>query len=62
MGILSWNCHGIGQHRATPTLKDLVRSHKVDVVFLCETLAIVSKIEEVQNIEDHWLLWCSREE
>lgn len=38
MIVLSWNCRGLGNLSAIPSLKDLTRSHKPDVIFLCETL------------------------
>jgi exonuclease III len=44
MSLLSWNCRGLGNSSAVPTLRDLVRKYKVDVIFLCETLVHANKI------------------
>ena len=49
MIILSWNCRGLGQPSAVPSLRDLVRCHKPDVVFLCETLSTSIRMEEVKR-------------
>lgn len=48
MKIISWNCRGLGNLRAVPTLKDLIRCHRPDVLVLMETLAIVRRIEEIR--------------
>lgn len=45
--ILSWNCRGLGHLSAVPTLKNLIRSHKPDFIFLYETLVNENKIEDV---------------
>lgn len=50
MIILSWNCRGMGHPSAVPSLRDLVRSHKPDVMFLCETLCHANKIEDITRI------------
>lgn len=39
MSCFSWNCRGLGNPRAVLTLRELVKTHKVDFVFLFETLA-----------------------
>lgn len=48
MIILSWNCRGLGHPRAVPILCELIKAHKVDVVFLSETLVHGVKIEEIK--------------
>lgn len=37
MIILCWNCRGLGNPRTVQVLKDLVLSHRPDLVFLSET-------------------------
>jgi exonuclease III len=49
MSILSWNCRGLGNPSAIPTLKDLVRTYQPDAMFLCETLVHANKITEIKN-------------
>jgi exonuclease III len=48
MSIISWNCRGLGNPRAVPTLRDLARKYRVEVIFLCETLVHANKIEETR--------------
>lgn len=47
MNLLSWNCRGLGNKRAVRVLGELLKSHKLDLVFLSETLSISNKIEEI---------------
>lgn len=47
MKILSWNCRGLGSPRIVRVLGDLVRVHKPDFLFLCETIAFSNKVEEM---------------
>lgn len=47
MSILSWNCHRLGHQRAIPALKDLVRVHRPNIIFLCETWYDARKANEV---------------
>ncbi|XP_057791345.1 uncharacterized protein LOC131008488 [Salvia miltiorrhiza] len=49
MNSLSWNCRGLGHPLAIPTLCGLVRAHKANFVFLCETISQKQKIEEIRN-------------
>lgn len=49
MKILSWNCRGLGSPEAVPVLRNLLRFHNPDLVFLIETLATARKIEEVRR-------------
>lgn len=48
MKILSWNCRGLGQPQAIPVIREFVTTHRPEVVFLFETLASTSKVEEVR--------------
>lgn len=48
MIVLSWNCRGLGQPLAIPTLCELVRVHRPRVIFLFETLAHKNRVEEVR--------------
>lgn len=43
MNIVSWNCRGMGNLRAVPNLKDLIRTYKTNILFLFETLVHVKK-------------------
>ncbi|XVF80912.1 hypothetical protein PTKIN_Ptkin15bG0113100 [Pterospermum kingtungense] len=47
MIVLSWNCRGLGQPQTVNVICELVRTHKVSVVLLFETLAHSNKVEEV---------------
>jgi len=38
----------LGNPSAVPTLRDLVRKYKSDVIFLSETLVHANKIEEIR--------------
>jgi len=49
MIVLSWNCRGLGHPDAVPSLRDLIRHHKPDIIFLCETLCHANKIEEIRQ-------------
>jgi len=44
MNIISWNCRGLGNVKAVPALKDLVRVYNPDIVILIETLVHNNKI------------------
>ncbi|KAG5012202.1 hypothetical protein JHK86_024463 [Glycine max] len=48
--ILSWNCRGLGILHAVPILRDLVWSHKLNVMFLSKTLVHANKVEEINRI------------
>lgn len=48
MNCLSWNCRGLGQPPAIPTLCELVRARRPEVIFLSETLAHRARIDEVK--------------
>ena len=44
MNVISWNCRGLGNVKAVPALKDLVRVYKPDIVILNDTLVHNNKI------------------
>lgn len=46
MNCLAWNCRGLGNFRTVRALNDLVRGHKPDILFLCETISVATKIEK----------------
>lgn len=48
MKLLSWNVRGLGQPRAFPSVRELVKTHKADIVFLSETLSDLNKIEDLR--------------
>ena len=49
MIVISWNCQGLGDPRAVQVLGEIIHSRHPDVVFLCETLVLADKIEEIQS-------------
>ncbi|KAL8536504.1 hypothetical protein ACS0TY_011922 [Phlomoides rotata] len=48
MILLGWNCMGLGHPAAIPTLCELVRACRPDVIFLSEMLSHNNKIEEIR--------------
>lgn len=48
MIVLAWNCRGLGHPAAILFLCRLVYARRPDVIFLCETLSCVNKIEEIR--------------
>lgn len=46
MNIISWNCRGLGNLRAGPSLKHLVRMYNLVAIFLYETLVHSNKVKE----------------
>lgn len=49
MNYLSWNSRGLGNSRAVRVLRDLVKTHKPDLLFLSETLVNGNKIRELSG-------------
>lgn len=49
MNLLGWNCRGMGSPRAIRILKDLVKSHNPDFVFLSETLVNSDVMTEIAD-------------
>ena len=57
MNIISWNCRGLGNVKAVPSLKDLIRVYKSDIVILIETLVDSNKISDlcyILGFENHF--------
>ncbi|KAL8492823.1 hypothetical protein ACS0TY_024136 [Phlomoides rotata] len=48
MIVLSWICRGLGNPAAIPSLCELVRVQRPDIIFLFETLSYGVKIEELR--------------
>ena len=46
---LAWNCRGINNPRAVRVVCEMVRSHRVDILFLIETISHAKKIEEIRR-------------
>ena len=49
MTIESWNYRGLGNILAVQVLRELVRTHIVDFIFLFETLCHSNRAEEVRH-------------
>jgi exonuclease III len=45
MKLLAWNCRGLGRGTAARALRSLIRTHKPDLLFLCETKLSASSIQ-----------------
>lgn len=59
MNLLGWNCRGMGSPRAIRILRDLVKSHNPDFVFLSETLAdteVMTDIAEKLGFADSFVI------
>lgn len=48
MIALSWNCRGLGNAATVPTISELVRARKPDIVFLFETLSYGVRLESIR--------------
>lgn len=48
MNILAWNCRGLGNPRAVPVLRELIRASRPDVIFLFKTLVAQSRIDVIK--------------
>lgn len=48
MIVLSWKCRGLGNLHTVSAMKDLTRTHKPDIIFLCETLVHETKVQELK--------------
>ena len=46
---LSWNYRGLGNILTIHVLREFVRTHKVDFIFLFETLCHSNRVEEVRR-------------
>ena len=49
MKLLSWNCRGICNASTVQTLKTQIKGARLDLIFLTETKATVSRMEFVRN-------------
>lgn len=49
MKILCWNCRGLCSPEAVPVLRNPIRFHTPDVLFLVETIADASRVEDVNR-------------
>ncbi|XP_074374406.1 uncharacterized protein LOC141714808 [Apium graveolens] len=49
MNAIGWNCRGVGSSRTVQVLKEMIKSHKPDFLFLSETLADSKKIESLSS-------------
>lgn len=45
--IFTWNCRGLGSPRVVLSLHELVKKHKLDVIFLIETLINRNKLADI---------------
>lgn len=50
MSTIAWKCRGLGNLRVIPKIKFLVRYYKPDILFLCETMVDINKIEEFRYL------------
>lgn len=48
MNFLSWNCRGLGFPRTVQVLGDLIKSHKLEILLLSETISYAYKTEELR--------------
>ena len=49
MKTLCWNCCGANNSPTIKALKALVRRHRIDLIFLCETKVLKDRIAFVAN-------------
>lgn len=59
MKILAWNCRGIGGNSTVSQLKESIRFHNPDIIFLSETkqsIEIMQKDGKQLKCEDRWLV------
>ncbi|KAL8464284.1 hypothetical protein ACS0TY_033980 [Phlomoides rotata] len=50
MKILIWNCRGLGQSVIVPALIEFVKAHRPDALFIFETLALSSQINDLRFV------------
>lgn len=48
MIVLSWNCKGLGQAATVPTICELARTRRPDIIFLYETLSFGVRLEALR--------------
>ncbi|XP_074352235.1 uncharacterized protein LOC141691391 [Apium graveolens] len=49
MNVIGWHCRGVGSSCTVRVLKEMMISHKPDILFLSETLAVSNKIEALAS-------------
>lgn len=49
MNAIGWNCRGVGSSRTVRVLKEMIKSHKPDLLCLSETLADSNKISALAS-------------
>ena len=54
----SWNCRGLGNPRAVLALRDIIKSRKLNFIFLCETLVHANKINEMKYFFSYYRSFC----
>lgn len=57
MIALSWNCCGLGNPRTVRVLEDLIKSRKLNILFLMETLSDSERIKKLCSkfgFSDYW--------
>lgn len=50
MSLSSWNYQGLEAPMVTSELKDLIRSHKLAIIFLMETRAHEERVKKTKDI------------
>lgn len=48
MNVLIWNCHGLGPPWVIQSPKKLVAQKKSSIIFLCDTLCKIERVQRVQ--------------
>lgn len=46
--VLNWNCRGLGQAAIVPTVCELIRARRPDIIFLFETLSFDVRLEALR--------------
>lgn len=49
MILIEWNCRGLGNTHTVRVLRDLIRYHKPDLLFLSETLVDSNEVEALPS-------------
>lgn len=50
MNFFSWNCRDLDNSTVIFIIGDLVRIHRLDVIFFCETLVHSHQIEKIKSL------------
>jgi exonuclease III len=64
MKLLSWNCRGLGQSSAVRELKQIILTHKPDIMFLTETKFLTADFKKKANsfgncFSNHFIVDCT---